>query len=249
MSKYDLLSISTKAPSYLDKKEIKEKTEKLVAELGELQDVLFAEAKHSLLIVLQGMDASGKDGAVRNVFSAINPQGVRVQSFKVPSTEELSHDFLWRIHKHAPERGMIQIFNRSHYEDVLVTRVSGLITETTAKRRYNYINAFENMLQDCGTKVTKFYLHISEEEQQQRFQERLTDPEKYWKFSPSDITSATHWGDYRGYYQEIFENCSPEIPWLIVPSDNKWYKEYFIAKTIVDTLKNFKMKYPKLNTK
>lgn len=246
MKKIDLLSLSTRAPEEFDKNETKEKIEQLVTELEELQRLLYAESKWKILIVLQGMDASGKDGAVRKVFRSVNPQGVRVKSFKSPTKEELSHDFLWRIHEHTPENGMIQIFNRSHYEDVLITRVIGLINDKTAYRRFEYINSFEKMLEEQNTKVLKFYLHISEKEQQERFEERLEMEHKHWKFNPNDLETAKKWSEYRKVYQDVFEHCSPEIPWIIVPSDQNWYKEYTIAKTLVNTLKSLDMKYPKL---
>ncbi len=245
--KIDLLSISTSPPTDISKEEIKKETKALKEEMNELQQLLYAESKHALLIVLQGMDASGKDGAIRDVFSAMNPQGVRVHSFKVPSSEERRHDYLWRVHKMTPERGMIQIFNRSHYEDVLVTRVLGNIDDAEAEKRFGHINDFERMLTDCDTIILKFYLHISEEEQQKNFRDRLTDPFKHWKHSIKDHKMAKYWPEFRQYYQEVFEKCSPEIPWVIVPSDSNWYKEYIIAKAIVDTLNELDMKYPKLN--
>ncbi len=246
MQSYDLAKISTRAPEGLSKSETKEKTKALVANLEELQNKLYAESKSSLLIVLQGMDASGKDGAVREVFSSVNPQGVKVKSFKKPTEEELAHDFLWRVHKHTPAKGQIQIFNRSHYEDVLVTRVLGLTDDKTAKERFDIINSFEKLLQERGTKILKFYLHISEERQKERFQERLNMKRKHWKFNPNDLKSAENWPEYRRYYQEVFENCSPEIPWTIVPSDQKWYKEYIIAKSINTLLEGLNMQYPAL---
>ncbi|MGH2575070.1 MAG: PPK2 family polyphosphate kinase [Ignavibacteria bacterium] len=244
MSNYDLLSVSTKPPEELEKDTTKEKIKEYTKEIGELQDVLFAERKHSLLIVIQGQDASGKDGAIKKVFDDINPQGVMVKSFKVPTEEELSHDFLWRIHKHTPEKGMIQIFNRSHYEDVLVTRVLGFTDDKTASLRFKLINSFEQQLQAQETIILKFYLHISEEEQKKRFEERLNDPKKQWKYSSKDWDKAKDWPKYRKYYQDVFENCSPEIPWTIVPSDKNWYKEYLISKKIADTMRNLNMKYP-----
>ncbi|MDN5217321.1 polyphosphate kinase [Fulvivirgaceae bacterium BMA12] len=248
MDTYDLSKISTRAPENLSKAATKDETDLLIDRLEELQNMLYAEGKWSLLIVLQGMDASGKDGAVKAVFSAVNPQGVSVKSFKKPTEEELSHDFLWRIHRHTPARGKIQIFNRSHYEDVLVTRVLGLTDDATAQKRFKIINAFENLLQERGTQVLKFYLHISEAEQQERFEERLNNPRKHWKYNPNDLKSAENWPEYRQYYKEVFENCGPDIPWRIIPSDQKWYKEYLIAKTIVETLEGLHMKYPGLPT-
>ncbi|MDN5202971.1 polyphosphate kinase [Fulvivirgaceae bacterium BMA10] len=246
MSKYNLSKTSTRAPEKLDKLEIKEKTLEYIARIDELQNILYAESKWSLLIVLQGMDASGKDGAVREVFSAMNPQGVMVKSFKKPTKEELSHDFLWRVHKYVPKRGMIQIFNRSHYEDVLVTRVKGIIDDDTARKRFRLINSFEDLLNEANTKILKFYLHISKEEQKERFQDRLNNPRKHWKFNPEDLKTSENWGEYEKYYEEVFENCGKKIPWIIVPSDQNWYKEYIIAKTIVKTLESLNLKYPKL---
>lgn len=246
MPSIDLSSTSTRAHNNLSKSDTKEQTKELTDELDELQNKLYAESKWSLLIILQGMDASGKDGAVKDVFRAVNPQGVRVKSFKAPTEEELAHDFLWRIHKHTPEKGKIQIFNRSHYEDVLITRVQGLIDDETANNRFQIINGFERLLQERGTQILKFYLHISEAEQLERFQDRLNNPRKHWKYNPKDLKTASNWSLYRQYYQEVFENCSPEIPWTIVPSDQNWYKEFIIAKKIVETLKGLNMNYPGL---
>ncbi len=246
MANYDLSTLSTRAPQNLSKEDTKEKTKELIKELEELQNKLYAEGKWSLLIVLQGMDASGKDGAVREVFSAVNPQGVKVKSFKVPTEEELAHDFLWRVHQNTPRKGMIQIFNRSHYEDVLVTRVLGLTDDETAYKRFAIINAFEELLQERGTQILKFYLHISEEEQKERFQDRLNNPRKHWKYNPNDLKSAADWPLYRQYYAEVFENCGPQIPWTVIPSDQNWYKEYLIAEKIVTTLRALDMQYPGL---
>ncbi len=248
MSSYDLQKIPTRAPENLDKEEIKQQTKELIDELEELQNKLFAEDKWSLLVILQGMDASGKDGAVREVFSAVNPQGVKVKSFKVPTERELAHDFLWRVHQHTPRKGLIQIFNRSHYEDVLVTRVLGLTDDATANKRFALINSFEELLQERGTQIIKFYLHISQEEQKERFQDRLNNPRKHWKYNPNDIKTAEDWPLYRKYYGEVFENCGPKIPWTIVPADQNWYKEYLVAKTIVETLRSLDMRYPGLET-
>lgn len=247
MSKIDLATFSTRAPTSLSKEETKVQTKELTKELDELQNKLYAEGKWSLLVVLQGMDASGKDGAVKQVFSSVNPQGIRVKSFKAPTKKELAHDFLWRIHQHTPAKGKIQIFNRSHYEDVLVTRVLGLTDDEAAHQRFQIINGFERLLQDRGTQILKFYLHLSEEEQQERFQDRLNNPRKHWKYNPNDLKSASDWPLYRKYYHEVFEKCSPDIPWTIVPCDQNWYKEFLIAKKIVETLRGLDMKYPGLD--
>lgn len=241
-----LATISTKAPKNMDKRETKEQTEALLEELSELQNLLYAERKHSVLIVLQGMDASGKDGVIRNVFSRMNPQGVRVQSFKVPTEEELAHDFLWRIHHHTPAKGMIQVFNRSHYEDVLVTRVHGWCDDATAQHRFDAINAFEELLLlHNNTQVLKFYLHISVEEQQQRLQERKDDPTKHWKYNAKDEQEAALRDKYLQMYEDVFEHCSA-LPWTIVPADQNWYKEHVVAKQLVETLKGLNMKFPEV---
>lgn len=241
-----LSEISTKAPKEFDKQETKERTIKLFKELDELQYLLYAENKHSVLVILQGMDASGKDGAIRKVFGNINPQGVQVVSFKVPTEEERSHDFLWRIHLHAPSKGMIQIFNRSHYEDVLVTRVHGWCDDATAEKRFSAINHFEELLLlHNSTQVLKFYLHISQEEQAERLKERTEDPTKEWKYNVKDKDEAKLWDKYQKMYEDVFANCNT-TPWIIVPADQNWYKEYLITKTLVDTLKGLDMKYPDL---
>ena len=244
-----LSEVSTKAPKEFDKKETKELTAKLLIELDELQNLLYAENKHSILIVLQGLDASGKDGAIRKVFGQMNPQGVRVQSFKAPTEEEYSHDFLWRIHRYAPEKRMIQIFNRSHYEDVLVTRVHGWCDDTTAAKRFDAINNFEELLAvHNNTQILKFYLHISQEEQKERLEERVKDPTKEWKYNAKDKEERKLWDKYMQMYEDVLLNCSV-IPWIIVPADQNWYKEYLLAKTLVASLKGLNMKYPDLKNK
>jgi PPK2 family polyphosphate:nucleotide phosphotransferase len=238
--------ISARAPEDFDKKETKEKTKVILEELVELQNLLYAENKHAVLIILQGMDASGKDGVIRNVLGGMNPQGVMVKSFKAPTEEELSHDFLWRIHRHAPAKGMIQVFNRSHYEDVLVTRVHKWCDDEQAKKRMKAINHFEEMLHDHNnTRILKFYLHISPEEQQQRLDERMKDPTKMWKYNPKDHDEAKLRDKYLHMYEECFDKCN-NPPWEIVPSDQNWYKEYVIAHKLHDLLKGLDMKYPEL---
>lgn len=244
MPKISLANIDTKAPKGFNKEQTKAKTAKLIEELDELQNLLYAEGKHSVLIVVQGMDASGKDGATRNVFGKMNPQGVSVASFKAPTAEELSHDFLWRIHKHVPAKGMIQIFNRSHYEDILITRVHSMIDDKTAKLRMKAINDFESLLtQHSNTHILKFYLHISPEEQQLRLNERLQDPRKMWKYNENDFKEAKLWDNYMKVYQDCFNQCG-EIPWIVTPSDQNWYKEYVIASALHKLLKGLKMQYP-----
>jgi len=242
-----LSEISTKAPKEFDKKETKEETIALLKELDELQNVLYAESKHSVLVIFQGMDASGKDGAVKKVLGQLNPMGIMVTSFKAPTEEELSHDFLWRVHKHAPAKGMIFVFNRSHYEDVLITRVHKWCDDVTAEKRFAAINDFEELLAlHNSTSIFKFYLHISREEQQDRFKERLEDPVKHYKYNKKDFEEAEKWDQYMEVYEDVFENCNA-VPWTIVPADQNWYKEYIVAKTLVKALKELDMKYPQLN--
>jgi len=244
MGRIKLSDINTRAPKELDKKESKEKLEKIIEELSELQNLLYAENKHSVLVVIQGMDGSGKDGVIRNVFGKLNPQGVTVKSYKAPTDEELSHDFLWRIHSHAPAKGMIQIFNRSHYEDILVTRVHKWCDDDTAKKRMKAINDFEELLQDHNrTHILKFYLHISPEEQQSRLNERMHDPGKMWKYNDNDFAEAKLWDLYMNMYEDAFENCNV-VPWTIVPADQNWYKEIIIATALHELLTNLKMQYP-----
>ena len=246
MAVIKLSAISTRAPKSIDKEKIKAKTEKLLVELDELQNLLIAESKHSLLVVIQGMDGSGKDGALRNVFGSLNPLGISVASWKAPTPEELSHDFLWRIHKEAPAKGMIKVFNRSHYEDILITRVHQWCDDATAQKRIKAINDFEQLLTEHNsTKILKFYLHISQKEQQERLQERTHDPRKMWKYNEKDFDEAKLWKQYMQYYEDAFNKCN-KVPWTIVPSDQNWYKEYIIAQKVYDTLKVLKMQYPGL---
>jgi PPK2 family polyphosphate:nucleotide phosphotransferase len=213
--------------------------------LFSLQNLFYAEKKHALLIILQGMDTSGKDGTIRHVFSCINPQGCKVKSFKTPTEEEKSHDFLWRIYANLPEKGMIQIFNRSHYEDILFPVVHELIDKKEIHERHKIINEFEEHLQNTNTIILKFFLHISEKEQKNRIDKRLDDPEKQWKYNPADKKEAKFWNNYIATYQAMLEGCGKKNPWIIVPADQKWYRNYLVAKTIVETLENLKMNYPK----
>jgi len=246
MSKIKLKDISTRAPKGLDKIETKAKTAEIITVLDDLQNLLYAESKHSILVIIQAMDAAGKDGVIRNVFGDLNPQGVIVKSFKAPTAEELSHDFLWRVHSHAPAKGMIQVFNRSHYEDILITRVHKWCNDDTAKMRMNAINDFEELLQKHNnTQILKFYLHVSPEEQQLRLNERLDDPKKQWKYNENDFDEAKLWDLYMQMYEECFEACD-KVPWTIVPSDQNWYKEYIIATALHDTLNKLDMRYPGL---
>ena len=229
----------------LDKKEMEEKTAKNLAALDELQYKLYAEGKRSILVVLQAMDAGGKDGTIRKVFGILNPQGVRVTSFKAPTDEELSHDFLWRIHRNAPAKGMIGIFNRSHYEDVLIVRVNQWIDEKECERRFRTINEFERTLAENGTTVLKFYLHISKDEQKKRFLERLDDPTKKWKFCKGDLDTRKKWDDYMLQFEDVFRNTSTgQAPWYIVPADNKRYRNLIISTVVRETLEKMDLKFP-----
>ena len=246
MSRIQLKEISARAPENFNKQDTKENVAKILTGLNDLQNLLFAENKHSILVIIQGMDASGKDGAIRNVFTSMNPQGVMVKGFKAPTPEELSRDFLWRIHRHAPAKGMIQIFNRSHYEDILITRVHNWCDDETAYKRMKAINNWEKLITTHNdTAILKFYLHVSREEQRERLDERLKDPAKMWKYNTKDYDEAELWDTYMKMYEDCFENCN-DIPWIIVPSDQNWYKEYVIASKLNETLEGFKMQYPGL---
>jgi PPK2 family polyphosphate:nucleotide phosphotransferase len=237
------LNVSTRAPKSLDKDKTKELTLEIKEDILQYQKVLYAEGERSLLIVLQGVDASGKDGLISDVFSGLNPFGVNVAAFKVPSEEEASHDFLWRIHHDCPAKGMIQIFNRSHYEDILVPRVNKLLDEKTLRQRMVNINHFENMLVNEGTTILKFYLHVSREEQSIRLKERQTNPLKFWKHNDDDWKARRKWISYMETYELIFKYCN-EIPWQIIPADQNWYKEHLVARSVRDTLRKMKLRYP-----
>ncbi len=242
-----LTNLDTRAPKELDKKQIKEETENLLRQLTDLQNLFYAEGKHSLLILFQGMDASGKDGAIKNVLGKINPQGIAVTSFKTPTGEEAAHDFLWRIHQHAPKKGMMRVFNRSHYEDVLITRVHNWCSDSLALQRFKAINDFEQLLARLNnTVILKCYLHISPEEQQQRLQERIDDPTKQWKYNKNDLEEAKYWERYMQMYEDVFVKCNA-IPWNFIPADQNWYKEYLVARLLVEALQNLNMQYPSLN--
>lgn len=236
--------IDTRAPKSFDKDKTKQELQSVLAELQELQNLLYAEHKRSVLIIIQGMDAAGKDGVIKDVFGALNPQGVTVTSFKVPTEEELSHDFLWRIHKVVPGKGMIGVFNRSHYEDVLVTRVHGITDDKTAEKRMDAINDFEQLLEEHGnTLILKIYLHVSHKEQRERLQERMEVPQKMWKYNARDFEESDKWDTYMKYYEEVFSKCN-KTPWHIVPSDQNWYKSHTVAVLLRDMLKAQNMKYP-----
>ena len=219
---------------------------RITQKVNEFQEILYAENKHSLLVVLQAMDTAGKDGTIRHVFGPLNPQGVQVSSFKAPTTEELAHDFLWRIHPHTPQKGMIRIFNRSHYEDVLVTRVHKLVSNKEIERRYEQINAFEKHLSENGTTILKFFLHISKDEQKERLQTRLDRSDKHWKFSSGDLAERKLWEHYQRTYEKAISECStPWAPWHIIPSNRKWFRNAAIARIVLETLQGMKLRYPK----
>lgn len=217
----------------------------LIKKLDNIQELLYAEHKHKILIVLQAMDTAGKDGTIRKVFEGVNPQGVKVASFKVPTPEEMDHDYLWRIHKWTPASGEIVIFNRSHYENILVVRVHNLVPPETWKKRFDQINEFERMLAEEGTTILKFYLHIDKGEQKKRLQARLDDPKKNWKFSSADLAERKLWDNYMAAYQEMLEKTSTEwAPWYLVPANHKWYRDLVISTVLVKTLEDLNMQYP-----
>jgi PPK2 family polyphosphate:nucleotide phosphotransferase len=214
--------------------------------LDTLQTLLYAERKHKVIIVLQAMDTGGKDGVIRKVFSRINPQGVRIACFKAPTPTELAHDYLWRVHSQTPEKGEIAVFNRSHYEDVLITRVRDLIDDATAKRRFRQINDFEAMLTEEGATVIKFFLHISKDEQKQRLQDRLDDPTKAWKFNIGDLAEREKWDEYQRVYEDAINATStPHAPWYVVPADRNWVRDLYVASVLVKALEGLDMAYPK----
>jgi PPK2 family polyphosphate:nucleotide phosphotransferase len=246
-SKVDLKAQDPSDKSGFDgnKNEAEKQMVSLNRELETLQELLYAQHLYKLLIVLQGMDTSGKDGTIRHVFEGVNPQGVQVASFKIPTTDELDHDYLWRAHACVPAKGEIVIFNRSHYEDVLIVRVHNLVPTEVWKRRYKQIRDFEKMLVEEGTTIIKFFLHISSDEQKERLQARLEDPEKRWKFNSGDLLERKRWDEYMAAYEDAIRETSTDVaPWNIVPSNQNWYRNLVVAQTIVDTLKGLKMEYP-----
>jgi PPK2 family polyphosphate:nucleotide phosphotransferase len=217
-----------------------------ISELQDLHELLYAEQKSALLIVLQGMDASGKDGTIKHVMSGVNPQGCAVTSFKQPTALELAHDFLWRIHAAVPPKGAIGIFNRSQYEDVLIARVHKLAPKSVWRARYSQINAFEQMLTENGVHILKFFLHISKDEQEKRFEERLNEADKNWKASAADFHERTYWNDYQEAYEDAISRCSTKYaPWYVIPANHKWFRNFAVAETIIDELKSMKMKFPR----
>lgn len=229
-----------------DKKAAEKRLEKNTERLAELQHRLYADNRYALLVVLQGMDAAGKDGTIRHVMSGVNPQGCRVTSFKAPTPVEADHDFLWRVHAEVPAFGEVGIFNRSHYEDVLIARVRKLVLESVWSRRFGQINAFEKMLAQNRVKVVKFFLHISKEEQKERLVKRLKDPSRNWKFNPGDLEERKLWGAYRKAYEEALSRCStPWAPWYVVPADHKWFRNLAVSQILVETLESMDLRFPK----
>lgn len=229
----------------LEKAEGRERLAPLTARLEELQELLWAESKHKVLVVLQAMDTGGKDGTIRHVFDGVNPQGVKVASFKKPTPRELAHDYLWRVHRQTPGSGEIVIFNRSHYEDVLVVRVHELVPKRVWKRRYEQINDFERLLVEEGTTIVKFFLHISKLEQKERLQARLDEPHKNWKFAKGDLAERALWDDYQKAYEDVLSKTSTRTaPWYLIPADQKWFRNLLISQILVDTLEGLEMSYP-----
>ena len=239
-----LKNIPTRAPNDVERAQTEEELVSLQNRMFELQRLLYANSKHSLLIILQGLDASGKDSTVRHVFSCVNPMGCNVKSFKKPTEEEQKHGFLWRIYPHLPGKGMMQIFNRSHYEDILVPTVHDTHEISVIEHRYDYINSFERHLSNNHTLLLKFFLHLSLEKQQEKLERRISDPRRKWKYDIADTTEQKNRDAYVGVYEEIFKRCSPDHPWHIIPSDQKWYRNYLVAKKVVEKLESLNMSYP-----
>lgn len=242
-----LRDIDARPPAGLPEKDaLKKLLKQEQKRLAELQGRLYADGGHAVLVVLQGRDASGKDSTIRKVFDACNPQGCHVTSFKAPTPDELAHDYLWRVHKAIPPKGHIGIFNRSHYEDVLVVRVRNLVPPAVWKKRFDEINAFEHMLSNNRTIILKFFLHISRDEQREQFLERLTDPEKNWKFREGDLEDRKLWGAYSRAYTDVLKKCSTKwAPWYMVPSDHRLSRSYLITRAINDTLAGLDLRYPR----
>lgn len=246
-SRFELKEIAPDDKSEFDgdKKQAKAELEELTDALDDLQERLYAESKHAVLFVIQAMDTGGKDGTIRAVFGNINPQGCRVTSFKAPTSTELAHDYLWRVHAALPRRGEIGIFNRSHYEDLLVVRVHNLVPKDIWEKRYDHINAFEKMLSDEGTTIVKFFLHISKDEQKKRLEERIADPSKHWKFNPGDLKERALWDEYQDAYQDVLRKTSTAYaPWYVIPANRNWYRNIIVARIAHATLQGLDPKYP-----
>ncbi|WP_428386185.1 polyphosphate kinase 2 family protein [Mucisphaera sp.] len=244
--KFSLSGFPTADDGGFDKDVARDRFAGLRQRLIEQQELLYADGRFGVLVVFQAMDAGGKGSTIRKVIGPLNPAGVRVTSFKAPSDEELRHDFLWRVHARAPRRGDIAVFNRSHYEDVLIARVKGLVPAEVCQQRYEHINAFERLLHDEGTRVVKFYLHISKGYQKQRLQLRLDDPNKHWKFEPADLQERARWSDYQMAFEEAISRCSTDqAPWYVVPAERRWFRNLLVAQVLVDTLDALDLRTPK----
>ena len=244
-STVDLSCWNTDENEGLDKNLGSKVTKNLNDRLEHAQELLWAEDKNKVLLVLQATDTGGKDGTIRHVFDGVNPQGVRVASFKKPTDDERAHDYLWRVHRHAPSTGEMVIFNRSHYEDVLVVRVHGWVSEEKIQQRFLHIREFERLLADEGTTIAKFYLHISQDEQKERLQSRLDEPDKNWKFSTGDLEERKHWDDYQNAFADMLGQTSTDYaPWYVIPANRKWFRNLLISRIVVDTLEGLDMAYP-----
>lgn len=241
----NLKNLSTKAPESIDKKDAKKRIEEIKMELLELQNLLIANSKKSILVILQGMDASGKDGIIRDVFTGLNPSNCSISSFKKPTEIEMKHDFLWRIHQQVPANGEIKVFNRSHYEDVIIQKVHNWVDDSVIEQRYTQINNFETLLEENGTKIIKCYLHVSPEKQLERLTERKENIEEHYKHNENDWVERTFWDSYMIAYEKTFERCN-STPWNIVPADNGWYKSLVIAELLLKSLKDMNMQYPSI---
>lgn len=247
-SRIDLSKVESNDKSLFqgeDKAEGEPQFQKLQNELQDLQKMLYAQNKHRILVVMQAMDTGGKDGCIKHVFSHIDPQGIHVCSFKKPSEDELSYDFLWRVHAKVPKRGQLVIFNRSHYEDIIAVRVKKLFPDEVWKRRQQHVIDFERMLTDEGTTIVKIFLHISKDEQKRRLESRLSNPAKHWKFNPDDLADRVLWDDFMTAYEDVMSITStPFAPWFVVPADRKWYRNLCVARIMLDTMKKLDMKFP-----
>jgi len=250
-SRVDLSKIDSGEKSLFDganKLEFEPQFKELQDQLQKLQKILYSQNKHRILVVMQAMDTGGKDGCIKHVFSHIDPQGIHVRSFKKPSEEELSYDFLWRVHSKVPHRGQLVIFNRSHYEDIIAVRVKKLFPDEVWKRRQRHVVDFERMLAEEGTTIVKIFLHISKGEQKRRLEDRLKKPEKHWKFNPDDLADRARWDDFMIAYEDVIASTSTErAPWYIVPADRKWYRNLCVARIMLDTLKSLEMKLPTID--
>ncbi len=244
-SKVNLKEFATADDGGMVESDARERFEKLKGRMEDLQEVLYAQCQHALLVVVQAMDTGGKDSTIRSVFTGFNPAGCRVANFKAPNETERLHDFLWRVHQRAPRLGQIVVFNRSHYEDVLIARVRELVPKTRWKKRYQHINDFEAMLSDEGVHIVKFFLHISKGYQKQRLQKRLDNLNKHWKFDPGDLAERARWDDYQAAYEEAMERCSTErAPWYVIPAETRWFRDLLISRVLVETLESMDLRYP-----